>query len=366
MAHNLAEINGKVAMYMVGKREDAWHKLGQRVDGAVSWQEAMKLAGLDWQAIKVQNFAVNPSGANVPVDSYSIFRDIDNQLLASGVGEGFTIKQNSECFNFVDDLLEAQDGAHYDSAGALGNGAQIWVSARIPQADFAVLGESPVQNYLGFTTAHDGSMAHTAFISAVQTVCENTLRQALSTNTGMLRIKHTKNADQRFADAKRVMQGVVMDAGKLREKLELLATRKITRESMTSILDKLFPKNENAKVDTRRDNVLAEVLALYASNDNNAFPRLGGTAYNLLNAVTEWTDHLRNVRMTDSRIGMSVDQARAENAVIGTGEKLKSSALEVILESTNGAERVNMPKIISMPDSPQVGGLLGDVIAATA
>jgi phage/plasmid-like protein (TIGR03299 family) len=355
-------------MYMVGKREDAWHNLGQRVDGAQTWQDAMKLASLDWQVVKVQNFAVNPEGINVPVDSYSIFRDIDNQLLASNVGEGFTIRQNSQNFNFVDDLLQAQDGAHYDSAGALGNGAQIWVSARIPNADFTVLGEDKTENYLVFTTAHDGSMAHTAAISSVRVVCQNTLRQALSTNTGMLRIKHTKNADQRFADAKRVMQGVVMDAGKLREKLELLATRKITRESLTGILDKLFPKNENAKVDTRRDNVLAEVLALYASNDNNAFPRMAGTGYNLLNAVTEWTDHLRNVRMTDSRLGMSVDQARAENAVIGTGEKLKSNALEIILQGTTGAERVNMPKIISMPVMPAippVSGLLGDVIAAS-
>ena len=66
----------------------------------------------------------------------------------------------------------------------------------------------------------------------------------------------------------------------------------------------------------------------------NAFPAIRGTAYNLLNAVTEYTDHYRTARITDARQGYSIEQARAENAVIGTGERLKSSALAVIEELT--------------------------------
>jgi len=54
MAHDLAVINGKHAMFVVGKREDAWHKLGQRCDSAVSWERAMQLAGLDWQVARIK------------------------------------------------------------------------------------------------------------------------------------------------------------------------------------------------------------------------------------------------------------------------------------------------------------------------
>ena len=106
MAHDLAVINGKDAMFMVGQREDAWHKLGQRCDSAVNWEQAMGLAGLDWQVMKTQNYARNPQGHVIPVSSYSIFRDTDGAELASNVGEGFTVKQNRECFQFVDDLLQ--------------------------------------------------------------------------------------------------------------------------------------------------------------------------------------------------------------------------------------------------------------------
>jgi phage/plasmid-like protein (TIGR03299 family) len=298
----------------------------------------MTLAGLDWQVIKNQNYARNPQGRVVPVSSYSIFRDTDGAELAANVGEGFTVKQNRDCFQFVDDLLQDNGGAHYDSAGALGNGATIWCAVRVPRADIAVNGDDKHESYLVFTTAHDGSMAHTAALSSVRVVCRNTLRQALSTNTGILRIKHTKNANARFEDARRTMDGVVMDAKRLEEKLQLLATRRITRESMTTVLDRLFPKPADKEQNTtRRENILAEVLALYESNDRDAFPSVRGSAYNLLNACTEYVDHYRVARITDARQGYSVEQARAENAVIGTGERLKSQALDVILEATNGA-----------------------------
>jgi len=364
MAHEIfRNASGMDCMFVVGKREDAWHKLGQRCNDAVSWEQAMTLAGLDWQVVKNQNYARNPQGHVVPVSSYSIFRDTDGAELAANVGEGFTIKQNRECFQFVDDLLQDNGGAHYDSAGALGNGATIWCAVRVPRADIAVNVNDKHESYLVFATAHDGSMAHTAALSSVRVVCRNTLRQALSTTTGILRIKHTKNANSRFEDARRTMDGVVMDAKKLQDKLQLLATRRITRESMTTVLDRLFPKPADKDQNTtRRENILAEVLALYESNDRNAFPAIRGTGYNLLNAITEYTDHYKSARITDARQGYSVEQARAENAVIGTGERLKSQALDVILEATNGAPVHST--IYSKPTAS--AGLLDAVIANQA
>lgn len=337
MAHDIwRDSQGLDHMFVVGKREDAWHHLGQRCDKALTWMQAMKLAGLDWDVTKIQNYARNPkSGLVVPVDSYSIFRATDGELLAANLGEGFTLIQNHECFAFVDNLVQAEGEAHYDSAGALGNGATIWCAVRLPKADISVNGEDKMETYLVFTTAHDGTMASIAAISTVRVVCRNTLRASLSSNSGILRIKHTKNAHQRFTDAKRTLDGVVMDAGRLQTKLQLLATRKISKESLVTVLDRLFPKPEDPKASTtRRDNIMVEILALYESNDRNAFPSIRGTAYNLLNAVTEYTDHYRSARITDARAGYTEERARAENAVVGTGEKLKSSALAVIEEVT--------------------------------
>jgi len=361
MAHNIYNDGTKDCMFVVGKREDAWHQLGQRCNEAATWEQAVTLAGLDWKVLKQRNYARNPAGAVVETESYTIFRDSDNAQLGY-VGPDFTVKQNEDCFRFVDTLLEANGGSHYDSAGALGNGAKIWCSVRVPKADISI-GDDEHESYLIFTTAHDSSMAHTVALVTIRVVCQNTLRSALSGAGEMFRVKHTKQADVRLGKAKDLMQGVTMDAQHLQEKLKLLASRKMTRESMVQVLNRLFPAPKEVDANTtRRENVLTEVLNLYASNDKGAFPEIQGSAYNLLNAVTEYTDHFRSARITDGRKGMTVEQARAENAVSGTGDRLKTNALAVIDEVTEAAQSVHVPfdsPIISPMDDAQFLKALG-------
>ena len=349
MAHNIYNDGTKDCMFVVGAREDAWHLLGQRCDKAATWEQAVELSGLNWKVYKQRNYARQPaSGKVVETDSYTVFRDSDNAQLGT-VGPEYTVKQNRECFQFVDTLMEANGGAHYDSAGALGNGSRIWCAVRVPKADIAVTPTDKHESYLVFTTAHDGSMAHTAKLTTVRVVCQNTLNSALSSEGAMFRVKHTAQADVRLDRAKQLMTGITVDAQALETKLQQLARRKMTRESMVTILNRLFPapKEQDANT-TRRENVLTEVLNLYSSNDNGAVPEIAGSAYNLLNAVTEYTDHYRSARITDSRQGMSQPQARAENAVSGTGDRLKNSALAVIDEVTGSDEG----RLMSHIDSP--------------
>lgn len=169
-------------------------------------------------------------------------------------------------------------------------------------------------------------------------VCQNTLTSALSANGACMRIKHTAAAFDRMQLAQRYMAGVAADAKALAAKMEALAQARLTRDSMTTIIDRLFPKPPAGQNQTRRENTVAEVLALFESNDNNAIPAIRGTGYNLLNAVTQWTDHQRSARITDDRkaAGYTVAKARAENALFGTGETLKSSALQTIIDVTSG------------------------------
>lgn len=354
MAHNIyRDATGKDCMFVVGNRQDAWHELGQRCDSAATWEQAVELAGLDWTVSKQQNYCreVTAPYKVVPTDSYTIVRSSDNAQLGT-VGPDFTVKQNSECFRFVDTLLEANGGAHYDSAGALGNGARIWCAVRVPKADIAPVAGDLHQTYLVFATAHDGSMAHTVKLTTVRVVCQNTLNSALQNDGAMFRVKHTRAADARLERAKQLMTGVTVDAKRLEEKLHSLAQRKMTRESMVNVLNRLFPVPKEADANTtRRENVLTEVLNLYASNDNDAIPGIKGTAYNLLNAVTEYTDHFRSARITEARAGYSQTQARAENAVSGTGDRLKNSALQIIEEVTANGRMLERVDISGMSGS---------------
>lgn len=358
MAHNLATINGKVAMFCVGDRDSAWHKLGQRTLTAQNWHETMIEGGLDWPVIKSNLY--DAQGNKLP--TFGIFRETDNQFLGA-VGERYHAIQNREAFQFVDALLESTNGAHYDSAGALGNGERIWCAAKVP-FDFETVPGDKLETYLLFTTSHDGSGSATAKLSTTRVVCQNTLSSALNGAGEFIRIKHTKNSADRMRSAIDAMRGVGNSVSSLTDKLRQLASVKVTRESMVSILDKLFPKNKDEKANaTRRENTLTDILRLYESNDKNAVPSIRGTGYNLLNAVTEYTDHFRTARGSDGNQTV----ARATAATFGSGDELKQSALEIILEQTaNGPSVARTVYVQPASDAGhRTGSLLDEVIANT-
>lgn len=341
MAHNL-EFNDETQthnMFCVGDVSAAWHHLGQRTPDAVNWSTAMELAGLNWQVVLQPIFARRPNDKVVTqVSGNAAFRSTDGAVLGI-VGADYQPIQNRYAFDFVDSLLEAENGAHYESAGALGCGERIWCLARVPNSDFNVLGVDPHQMYLLFATSHDGSMSAVAKLSDVRVVCQNTFNTALAHAGTFARIRHTKNAMAKLDECKSIMRGVAIDAKQLGDKLNMLAERRMMRESMNAILDRLFPKPDPKQNQTRRDNLISEVLSLYESNDENKIASIRGSAYNLFNAVTQYTDHYRTARLTEDKklAGYTLDKARAEAAMFGSGESLKTDALETILQLTADA-----------------------------
>lgn len=308
-----------------------WHNLGQVVVGARSWDEVRTLANLDFSVSKHQLY--DPWGT--PIEQWGIFRD-DNFRYLGPVGSVYKEIQNEYSGEFLDTVLGEMGGAHYESAGVLGQGQKIWAMARVPM-DFKVDGQDPHETYLLFVTSHDGSTSATVKLTTVRVVCQNTLNAALAMNGVFTRVKHTKDADNRLEAAKKMMGNTVRGVKDLENKLTTLSRRILTKDTYLDSLEKIFPKpkgKKEAESSSRRDNLLAQVTQLFESNDGNAFPDFRGTAVNLLNAITEYTDHLRGTRVTKKRDGATQEASRAEAAIFGSGSDLKNDALEILMETT--------------------------------
>lgn len=200
-----------------------------------------------------------------------------------------------------------------------------------------------------------------------RTVCQNTLTQNLSAAGAVARIRHTRNALDRLEVAKKYVRLMTKNANDLGEKLNLLATRRMTRESYRGIMDRLFPVTKDATGEPigqgRRNGILDDIIRLYESNDRNAFPETKGTAYNLLNAVIEYTDHARTSRLSDDKrdMGYTAGRARYESAIFGSGDTLKAKALDIIMEDTAG-NPVHQVRTFTAPQA--TGGSLLDLIVA--
>ena len=342
MSHNIMQRNGKYAM-AAARGVAVWHNLETRTTGeTATWQEMATAADLLWSIVVKDVFARAPHSNEVIKlpDVRGVFRSDDGHYLGS-VGKVWEPIQNSECFGWCDALLDMiGGGSRYVSAGALGNGEKIWTLAKVP-FDFSVAEAADrVETYLLFTTAHDGTGAAKAKIVCTQVVCNNTLEMVLGEAGEEISIRHTKSAKERMDRAVKLMAGTQSTISDLKAKLIALADRKLTREKTTDILDRLFPKMEDVNgkevETTRRDNIVSGILQCFESNNENAFPSVQGTAYNLLNAVTEYTDHLRSARGSskDGSASVSKETKRAESAMFGSGASLKREALSVILEET--------------------------------
>lgn len=365
MSHNLETVNGRVSMAYNSKYGSPWHSLGTAVDGAMTAAQALELSAQDWEVMKRQLCTHSASGQVVEIPAYGIFRD-DNGAFLGTCGEDYQPIQNVYQFEAIDYLLESSNGAHYETAGVLGRGERVWTLARIPEADITVAGIDKHESFLLACTSHDGSLAFTLKLTSTRVVCQNTLSMALSSNGALARVKHTKNALDRVEAAKRYMGMVTENARTLSEKLNVLASRKMTRETYKQIMDKLFPASRDENVSqTRRENILGDIIRLYESNDRNAIPSIRGTAYNLLNAVTEYTDHLRSSRVSSDKsdLGYTATKSRYESAIFGSGDTLKNKALDVILLDTAGNPTVSQRQTFTAPHMPG-GSLLDSIVAA--
>ncbi len=366
MAHNISvnETTGRHELFTV---RPAWHKLGQIVTEAQSWQEAMELAGLNWTVSK--RGLLSPDGSII--SAWGIFRDDRTEATGflGAVGNNYTPIQNRYQFDFVDSLIEVENGAHYESAGALGKGERVFCLARIPNADFNIAGQDKHESYLLFTNTHNGTESARCFITTVRVVCQNTLNQAISKDgKSALRIRHSANAEAKLNDAKRLIRGTQQSIKSLNEKLDALANRRLTRDGLMSVIDRLFKKDEaEQKTETgiskSSEKILSKILELYEDNDQNNFPEFKDTAYNFFNSYTRFIDHERPIRRTDAVAGKTDEYIRSASAMFGDPAQQKSEALEVILEATKGAPSSNIHRIYSTPGQPTTPrSILDDVL----
>lgn len=338
MAHNIFSQNGIYsAAFNVSKNGLPWHKLGQMVNGAMTWSEAMEKAHLNWEVKTIPLFIRNPfynpavqgsnKGYTVPGHYATIRTDIEGEKSILGVvGSKYKPVQNKYMFDFVDSMLESIDGAHYESAGVLGNGERVWCLAAVPSMDYSI-GNDKHQIYLLFEGSHDGTKSCTVKMTDVRVVCQNTLNLALSDkNFEEIKVRHTAGATSKLESIKKTWSGIKSNVDSLKFKFSKMLEKKVSNDNFNNAMKKLL--GSDWQESTRKQNVGLEIARIFKNNDHSAYPEQAGTAYNLLNSITNYVDHNRSARTDGGKIPEQT--ARAEAAAFGTGAMMKENALEII------------------------------------
>lgn len=202
-------------MYMV--KGKPWAYRGAvNVENCKTAAEVMSVAGLDWNVAKCELVAKMPLhqdkaedngfvfGSNNYVDCPNAFATYrtDHNIPLGIVKERYTPVQNVEAFTFFDGAI-GKDKAIWQTAGFFGMGERIFVSAKLPK-NILVNGD-PVENYLVFTTSHDGSSGVKILFTPIRVVCQNTLNAAIATSSNFVSFRHTKSVHQKIDVAAEIL-----------------------------------------------------------------------------------------------------------------------------------------------------------------
>lgn len=271
-------------------RTAPWHGLGTRVEEALSSEEALQTAGLDWNVL--QESIVTESGESISGFKANV-RSSDGAVLGV-VSDRYRIMQNKDAFEFTNELLG--QGVRYEIAGSLFGGKKIWILAKLPEK-YIISGDN-ITPYLVFSNAHDGSNAIKVAMTPVRVVCNNTLNLALNTAQRIWSTKHTGDVESKLEDAKDTLFRAQEYMEKLGVGIDELNRIKLRDARVQELIAELIPIPDNAtEIQAKNSERLREDIRIryyYAPDLKN----LDKNGYRFINAVSDFATHAKPLRET--------------------------------------------------------------------
>jgi len=307
---NFNEQTGEHSFFSV--KEKAWHGLGKIITDYPTSEQAIKFAGLDYEVDKLPNVHELPSGRIVESDkSFFTYRTDNEAILGSSVGKDYHIIQNRDAFSFFDSIVGGGDGILYETAGALGKGERIFITAKLP--DYIRVGNDDViEKYIFLTNTHDGTGSITAAFTPIRIVCANTLNAAIRNMSNVVRIRHTANAKERLEQAHKVMGIADTMSTQLEAVFNDWSTVRITDKQVRKLIElALAPNKEVLKNlhEGNRDDLstcftnMVDAAHEYAlTNDTQQMDTTKGTVFGAYNAVTGYFQNVRSYKDSEAKL----------------------------------------------------------------
>lgn len=304
--------------------ETPWHGLGNQLTARQSIEVWAKQAGMDWQiretpvCFTTAERAGGPGAVQSFPENKVLFRSDTNEPL-SVVSQRFKVVQPNEILEFYRDLTEVS-GFELETAGILKGGRKIWALARTGQSS-TLKGNDVSNAYVLLATACDGTLATTAQFTSIRVVCNNTLAVALGASNGAVKVRHSTSFDAQAV--KRQLGISVSTWSSFMYQMKGLSERKVKKHEAMNYLSRVLSNETKVDSHNASNRAMVKVMALFDGHGRGAeLASAKGTAFGLLNAVTEFVDHERRARSTDHRL---------ESAWFGQGASVKEKALEQAL-----------------------------------
>ncbi|MGH8075233.1 MAG: DUF932 domain-containing protein [Lysobacter sp.] len=304
--------------------EKPWHGLGNKLQPNQSIDDWKESAGMDWSIQDSEvRFITGQHGIgtiNAFPEQKVLYRS-DTKAPLAVVSKRFQVVQPGEILEFYRDLTEV-GGFELETAGVLREGRKFWALARTGQS-VSLKGRDRVDGYLLLATACDGTLATTAQFTSVRVVCNNTLSIALGDNRGAIKVPHRSQFDPSMV--KRQLGITVSSWDGFVARMKALVERPVDPDSVEGLLRRVLTyPGQGGDSTVVNEQAVKAVRSLYDGGGKGAlYASSRGTAWGLLNSVTEYVDHHRRARSDDHR---------RDAAWFGQGAQIKQKAWDEMIK----------------------------------
>ena len=345
---------GRVSVMVAG--EPAWHGLGVNVAEAVTAADAIRLANLGWEVLKLPLYFEQGDTLKLATGRYALVRKDTGEYL-NHTGPIYQVIQNAEAFSFLDEVI-GKHHARYETAGAIHGGRKIWCQVKMPEQSFNLNGTDQVDAYAMFTNSH-GDEAAWCFGTSHRTVCANTFRTASFGRKKGISIRHTGNVRSKVADARRALGLAAEAATEFKVAAETMAATPLrARPYFEGLLDSMLQLTDAeqavkagnvleamltdddvrqaekslARKEQKRATNLESMLERY-EEDRNGLGGMRGTAWAAFNAATEFANHEDQGRRRAD--GIAGQTRRFESVLDGDRDDLMQVAYQMATAAVN-------------------------------
>ena len=304
-----------------------WHGLGSQLTQKQPIEIWQREAGMDWKIqespVHFKADAIGHLGSIHSFPEQKVLYRSDTKAPLSVVSKRYQVVQPREVMEFYRDLTEVS-GYELETAGVLKGGKKFWALARTGQSA-ELKGNDRVNGYLLLATSCDGTLATTATPTTVRVVCNNTLTISLNGATHAIKVPHSTRFDPQAV--KKQLGIAVSQWDEFMYRMRVLAERKVQwPEAMSFFMDVLCDTHAHDPIPGVLPNkrAMEKVQSLYEGKGRGSdLESARGTAWGLLNAVTEYVDHERRARSSEYRM---------DSAWFGQGAQIKQRALSTALK----------------------------------
>lgn len=288
-------------------REKMWHGLGTVLEDYPGRDEAMRLAGHDFEVTEHEVYTIEQFGELPVYKQVKGFKELRNSKTGKSlnvVKNSYGVVQNDMLWDIVDALVD-QPNVKYETAGVLKEGAVLWVLAKLDEP-FQVKGDdSLIFPYITASTTHDGTGACRAESTDIRVVCWNTfsMSQARSNRAGTsFTFKHTKTVRDRIEDAKEAIRGVRAQHHDFMELAQELAEITMRQDQIQKFLERMIPmpqaQIDGVMVSDRVAHNIEEARNAVKAilNSQTTADAHRNTGFGVWQAGIEYLDHVRGTK----------------------------------------------------------------------